>query len=171
MASLDEVLKVCSSYINHNQWDKEDNKCKNCIKMVNYIKVLLTELKSVQTILKLLFEESTEEDLSNLLKSEVGKVQLLESKKSSGQSVNVRTRSLEESSFKMIESGNQSTSGFIETLHLIPTIVNRFPVRKLKQNDCSQQRKQTVSNLELKSGRNKAKIKKKRKLCYLVIAT
>jgi hypothetical protein len=139
--------------------------------MVNYIKVLLTELKSVQTILKLLFEESTEEELSNLLKSEVGEVQLLESKKSSGQSVNARTKSLEESSFEMTESGNQSTSGFTETLHLIPTIVNRFPVRKLKQNDCSQQRIQTVSNFELKSGTNNVKKKKIIKLCYLLIAT
>jgi hypothetical protein len=58
MASIEDVLHICSSYTDQNIWEKEDNKCYNCTKMINYIKVLLMELKSVQTVIKILFDES-----------------------------------------------------------------------------------------------------------------
>jgi hypothetical protein len=57
MASLDEVLSICSSYIDQNYCVSEVNKCSNCLRMRNYLKVLTTELKSAQTIIKILIEE------------------------------------------------------------------------------------------------------------------
>jgi hypothetical protein len=57
MASLDEVLLICSSYIDQNYFVSEVNKCSNCSRMGNYLKVLTTELKSAQTIIKILIEE------------------------------------------------------------------------------------------------------------------
>jgi hypothetical protein len=57
MASLDEVLSTCSSYIDQNYCVSEVNKCPNCSRMRNYLKVLTTEFKSAQTIIKILIEE------------------------------------------------------------------------------------------------------------------
>jgi hypothetical protein len=57
MAPLDEVLSICSSYIDQNRCVNEVNKCSNCSRMRNYLKVLTTELKSAQSIIKILIEE------------------------------------------------------------------------------------------------------------------
>jgi hypothetical protein len=58
MAPMDEVLATCSSYIEQDHCVNEMNKCSNCSKMRNYLQVLTTELKSVQSIIKILMEEN-----------------------------------------------------------------------------------------------------------------
>jgi hypothetical protein len=57
MAALDEVVSICCSYIDQYDSESEVNKCSNCTRMRNYLKVLTTELKSGQTIIKILIEE------------------------------------------------------------------------------------------------------------------
>jgi hypothetical protein len=57
MAPVDEVLSICSSYIDQNHCVNEVNKCLKCSRMRNYLKVLTTELKSAQSIIRVLIEE------------------------------------------------------------------------------------------------------------------
>jgi hypothetical protein len=57
MAPLDEVLQICSGYMDENHRVNKVNKCSNCAKMRNYLKVVTTELKSEQSIIKILTEE------------------------------------------------------------------------------------------------------------------
>lgn len=57
MASVESVLNICSRYFDQNLCEDKKNRCQNCFKMLNYIKVLTTELKSVQLIIKILQEE------------------------------------------------------------------------------------------------------------------
>jgi hypothetical protein len=57
MASVDNVLSICSAYINQDFSGNEVNKCQNCCEMTQLLKVLTMELKSAQSIIKILFEE------------------------------------------------------------------------------------------------------------------
>jgi hypothetical protein len=54
MAPLHEMLEISSNYMDENH---NVNKCSNCAKMRNYLKVVTTELKSAQSIIKILVEE------------------------------------------------------------------------------------------------------------------
>jgi hypothetical protein len=57
MVVVDAVSSVCSQYIEEKFSESEGNRCQNCLKMTEYMKVLTIELKSVQSINKILSEE------------------------------------------------------------------------------------------------------------------
>jgi hypothetical protein len=57
MAVVEAVLSICSRYIERNMNESEENKCQNCFKLTEYIKVPTSELKSAQVINKILSEE------------------------------------------------------------------------------------------------------------------
>jgi hypothetical protein len=52
-----KMLEICSSYMDENHNENEVNKCSNCAKMRNYLKAVNSELKSAQSITKILVEE------------------------------------------------------------------------------------------------------------------
>jgi uncharacterized Zn finger protein len=115
----------------------------------------------VQTILKLLYEESNEKGVLNQLQSVVEEKQPSEYTKSRMQSNNIRINSEEQLFFEISESENHLVSNITQTQHQIPTLINRIPVRKPISNDSNKVRNQLVSNFELKTGRNKEKRKNK----------
>jgi hypothetical protein len=54
---VENVLSICSAYINQDFSGNEVNKCQNCCEMTQLLKVLTMELKSAQSIIKILSEE------------------------------------------------------------------------------------------------------------------
>jgi hypothetical protein len=66
---VDEALANCSSYIEQDHCVNEVNKCSNCSKMRNYLKVLTTDLKSAQSIIKFLMKELNMDNRNNVAPS------------------------------------------------------------------------------------------------------
>jgi hypothetical protein len=58
MAAVVVVLDICSHYLDQDPCESGESLCVNCFKMKDYLKVVTTELKSVQLIIKILQEES-----------------------------------------------------------------------------------------------------------------
>lgn len=57
MVAVEAVQSICSHHIEEHFCESEENRCQNCFKMTEYLKVLMSELKSVQLINKILSEE------------------------------------------------------------------------------------------------------------------
>jgi hypothetical protein len=72
MAPLVEVLSICSSYIDENHCANEVNKCSKCSRMRHYLKVVITELKSAQSIIKILIDELNVNERNILVPSDNG---------------------------------------------------------------------------------------------------
>jgi hypothetical protein len=51
------VLETCSHYFDQDSCESGKNMRVNCLRMKHYLKVIITELKSVQLINKILHEE------------------------------------------------------------------------------------------------------------------
>jgi hypothetical protein len=60
MAAAEAVINICSRYIEGNISESEGNRCQNCVKITEYVKMLITELKSAQSIHTILSEELNE---------------------------------------------------------------------------------------------------------------
>jgi hypothetical protein len=69
MVLMDELLANYSIYIEQGHCVNEVNKCSNCSKMKNYLKVLTTELKSEQSIINILMEELNMDNRNNVASS------------------------------------------------------------------------------------------------------
>jgi hypothetical protein len=69
MAPMDEMLATCSSYIEQDHCVNEMNKCSNFSKIRNYLKVLTTELKSAQSVIRILMEELNMDNRNNVAPS------------------------------------------------------------------------------------------------------
>jgi hypothetical protein len=57
MAAVDVVLETCSRYLDQDSCESGENLSVNCLRIKDYLKVIITELKSAQLINKILHEE------------------------------------------------------------------------------------------------------------------
>jgi hypothetical protein len=57
MALVEAVLNICSRYFDKSSCENDENRCGNCFKIMDYLKVLTTKLKSAQLIIKILQDE------------------------------------------------------------------------------------------------------------------
>jgi hypothetical protein len=57
MAAVEGEVSLCSQYTEGNVSGSNENRCQNCVKMIEYVNVLTTELKSAQLINKILSHE------------------------------------------------------------------------------------------------------------------
>jgi hypothetical protein len=56
-AAVDVVLDLASRYLDQDPCVNKENLCANCSKLKNYLKVVKTELKSPQQIIRTLHED------------------------------------------------------------------------------------------------------------------
>jgi hypothetical protein len=68
MAAADVVLDLVSQYLDQDPCDSEVECCGNCLRLKDYLKVVLMELKSVHQIIKILHDEKVN---ANNLKNQV----------------------------------------------------------------------------------------------------
>jgi hypothetical protein len=57
MAAMEEVFDFCSRLLEQEHGVSDAYECYNCLKMKTYLKILIVELKSAQTVTKLLVDE------------------------------------------------------------------------------------------------------------------
>lgn len=57
MAAGEVVLETSSRYLDQDSCENGKNSCVNCLRMKDYLKVIITELQSAQLIYKILHEE------------------------------------------------------------------------------------------------------------------
>jgi hypothetical protein len=58
MVAVEVVLDICAHYLDQDPCENGENLCVNSLKMKDYLKVVITELKSAQLIIKILQEET-----------------------------------------------------------------------------------------------------------------
>jgi hypothetical protein len=57
MVAVEAEISLCSQYTEVNASGSSENRCHNCVRMIEYVNVLTTELKSAQLINKMLLHE------------------------------------------------------------------------------------------------------------------
>jgi hypothetical protein len=166
MASIDEVLNACSSYIAQNNWESEDNKCDNCAKMVNYIKVLLMELKSVQAVIKILYDENFEKkDLDQMQRNTTTSASR-DITNDDQHNINGKKDVNEWRTVRDSKKRNNSVYNSTDQPQQIPTIVNRFAILSETTSYCIQQKQIKTINYVPKT-RNKTETVAKNKIILI----
>jgi hypothetical protein len=155
MAAVEVVLDICSRYLNQDSCESGEHLCANCFRMKDYLKVVTTELKPAQLIIKILQEEriNTEKSLNkdNLLKHMEYHMQ---GKTSSSKNEWTKIQANNHKSRKL----NSCTDCIRQQNAYIPILTNRYAPKNTEGKKMIKSRIENVRNKTMKEKKRKQKI-------------
>jgi hypothetical protein len=134
--------------------------------MVNYIKVLLIELKSVQAVIKILCDEDNVNKDQDQMQRYTTTTTTRDFTNNDQQNTNGKNDVSEWRSARDNKKRKNNVSNNIEEPQQIPTIVNRFAILSETTSDCDQLKQPKVVNYKPKS-RNKMEAVVKNKILLM----